>query len=198
MAETSKRPAEGDRDQFGTRESNRLQALADQTAETARQIGDKGGNAFRSAAYTAADATQRAGDVAANTMSSAAEQGRDAVMSGLRAIAGAQGPLADVGFEQSRRALETTSQITDTYRAEVTHRPGDHLAGSPHGERIAVPRRDAVEWPKRQPGHNRNLERPLHVDRGKARNAILAANRSLQHHMSSAMAAKAANSDRAP
>ena len=75
MAETSKRPAEGDRDQFGTRESNRLQALADQTAETARQIGDKGGNAFRSAAYTAADATQRAGDVAANTMSSAAEQG---------------------------------------------------------------------------------------------------------------------------
>src|SRR6185312_14298161 len=95
------------------------------TAETARQIGDKGGNAFRSAAYTAAEATQRAGDVAAGTMSRAAEQGRDAVMSGVRASAGAQGPLADVGFEQSRRALETTSQIIDTYRQASERAAGD-------------------------------------------------------------------------
>ena len=125
MAEISRKPAEGDRDQFGMRESSRLQTVADQTAETARQIGDKGRDAFRSAASTAAEATQRAGDVAAGTMSRAAEQGRDAVMSGLRASAGAQGPLADVGFEQSRRALETTSQIIDTYRQASERAAGD-------------------------------------------------------------------------
>jgi len=116
MAEISKKPEEGDRDQSGTRENSRLHAVADQTAETARQIGDKSGKAFRTAAETVADATQRAGDVAANTTSRAAEHGRGTIMTGMRVMAGAQGPLADVGFEQSRRALETSSRITDVYR----------------------------------------------------------------------------------
>ena len=125
MAETSKKLGEGDRDQSSAREGSKLHAVADQAAETARQIGDKGGDAFRSAAYTAADTTQRAGDVAADTMSRAAEQGRDAILSGLRVIAGAQGPLADVSFEQSRRSLETTSQITDVYRQAAERAAGD-------------------------------------------------------------------------
>ena len=125
MAETSKKLGEGDRDQSSAREGSKLHAVADQAAETARQIGDKGGDAFRSAASTAADTTQRAGDVAADTMSRAAEQGRDAILSGLRAIAGAQGPLADVSFEQSRRSLETTSQITDVYRQAAERAAGD-------------------------------------------------------------------------
>ena len=64
MAETSKKLGEGDRDQSSAREGSKLHAVADQAAETARQIGDKGGDAFRSAASTAADTTQRAGDVA--------------------------------------------------------------------------------------------------------------------------------------
>ena len=37
-------------------------------------------------------------------------------MSGLRAIADAQGPLTEAGFEQSRRALEITSRVADVYR----------------------------------------------------------------------------------
>jgi hypothetical protein len=55
----------------------------------------------------------------------AADQGREATLSGLRALAGVQGPLADAGFEQSRRALEVTSGLTDVYRQGAERAAGD-------------------------------------------------------------------------
>jgi hypothetical protein len=50
----------------------------------------------------------------------------------LRAIAGAQGPLADAGFDQSQRTLEVTTRVTDVYRdaAERAANDLDALIGS--------------------------------------------------------------------
>jgi hypothetical protein len=47
-------------------------------------------------------------------------------VSALRAVANAQGPLADAGFEQSRRALEITSRVTDVYR-QAAERAADDV-----------------------------------------------------------------------
>ena len=73
---------------------------------------------------TAADATRRPADVA-ETAQHATDQGREAIVSGLRAMANAQGPLTEAGFEQSRRALEITSQVTDVYRQAAERAAND-------------------------------------------------------------------------
>ena len=77
---------------------------------------EKSTEATKRFAGTAADATRRTADTAAETAQRATDQGREATMSGLRAIADAQGPLTEAGFEQSRRALEITSRVADVYR----------------------------------------------------------------------------------
>jgi hypothetical protein len=148
MPETSRTPGEnGERDQP---DRGRLHAVADQTADAARQVGDKGADLAKRAVQTAADAgrrtaeaatqlgekvtgavkgttetaidaTQRTAEVARNT----ADKGREATLSGFRAIAGVQAPLADAGFEQSRRALEVTSAMTDVYRQAAERAAGD-------------------------------------------------------------------------
>ena len=71
-------------------------------------------------------ATRRTADAAAETAQRATDQGREAIVSGLRAVANAQGPLADAGFEQSRRALEITSRVTDVYR-QAAERAADDV-----------------------------------------------------------------------
>jgi hypothetical protein len=152
MPETSRIPGENsERDQS---DRGRLHAVADQTAEVARQVGDKGADvakravqtaadagrrtaeaathvgdkiaaAVKGTTETAADATHRTAEVARNTAAQAGDQGREATLSGFRALAGVQGPLADAGFEQSRRALEVTSGITDVYRQAAERASGD-------------------------------------------------------------------------
>jgi hypothetical protein len=148
MPETLRTPGENsERDQS---DRGRLHAVADQTAEVARQVGDKGADlakravqtatdagrrtaeaathlgekvsgAVKGTTETATDAAQRTAEIARNT----AERGREAALSGFRAIAGAQAPLADAGFEQSRRALEVTSAVTDVYRQAAERAAGD-------------------------------------------------------------------------
>ena len=46
-------------------------------------------------------------------------------MSSLRAIASAQAPLADASLEQSRRALEISSRVTDVYRQTAERAAAD-------------------------------------------------------------------------
>jgi hypothetical protein len=77
---------------------------------------EKSTEATKRFAGTAADATRRTADAAGETAQRVTDQGREATAAGLRAFASAQGPLVDAGLEQSRRALEITSQVTDVYR----------------------------------------------------------------------------------
>ena len=72
------------------------------------------------------DTTRRTADAAAETAQRLTDQGREATAAGLRALASAQGPLADAGFEQSRRALEITSRVTDVYR-QAAERAADDV-----------------------------------------------------------------------
>src|SRR4051812_12613060 len=81
----------------------------DQIAQVARQTAERVADAAKRSVDATADATRRTAELAAN-------QGREATIAGLRAAAGIQGPLADAGFEQSRRALEATSGMTEVYR----------------------------------------------------------------------------------
>ena len=86
---------------------------------------EKSTEATKRFAGTAADTTRRTADAAAETAQRLTDQGREAIVSGLRAVANAQGPLADAGLDQSRRALEITSRITDVYRQAAERAAGD-------------------------------------------------------------------------
>src|SRR4051812_3276344 len=86
----------------------------DQIEQEARQLADKSADALKRGVGTTADVTRHEAD-----------QGREATLSGFRALAGVQGPLADAGFEQSRRALEVTSGVTDVYRQAAERAAGD-------------------------------------------------------------------------
>jgi hypothetical protein len=77
----------------------------DQTIREARDTVRASAEPARQAADTAADVTRRTAD-----------QGREAVMSGLRAMAGAQGPLAEASYSQGRQFLEASAGITKAYR----------------------------------------------------------------------------------
>jgi len=77
----------------------------DQTIREARDTVRTGAEPARQTADTAADVTRRTAD-----------QGREAVMSGLRAMAGAQGPLAEASYSQGRQFLEASAGITKAYR----------------------------------------------------------------------------------
>jgi hypothetical protein len=87
---------------------------------------EKSTEATKRFAGTAADATRRTAEAAADTAQHVTDQGRETTAAGLRAIASAQGPLVDEGLEQSRRALETTSRITDVYR-QAAERAADDV-----------------------------------------------------------------------
>jgi hypothetical protein len=114
----SRKPGEAsERNQPDTRDRSRLHSAADQTRQEARQAGEKGAEAAKHTAQAAADVTWRTAEVVA--------EGREATMSGLRAIAGVQGPLADASFEQSRRVVETTARITYLYREAAERAAGD-------------------------------------------------------------------------
>jgi hypothetical protein len=126
MAEPSRKTGESsERDQSDTRERSRLTAVADQTEQEVRGVAERGADVAKRTAETVADATRRTAEVAANTTRHAADQGREATVSGLRAIAGFEGPLADAGFEQSRRVVETTAHVTDVYREAAERTAGD-------------------------------------------------------------------------
>jgi hypothetical protein len=119
MPETgeSRKPAEiSERNQSDARDRSRLDAGADQVGREARQVGERSVEAAKRTAETTADATRRTAEVAADITRRVFDQGPEAAIRSLRAIAGVQRPLADAGFEQSRRVLETTARITDVYR----------------------------------------------------------------------------------
>ena len=46
----------------------------------------------------------------------AADRGRENVRQGVHAITSAQAPLADMGYDNSRRFVETTASVTEVYR----------------------------------------------------------------------------------
>jgi hypothetical protein len=128
-----RKPAEaGERNPPETRDRSRLHSAADQIGQEARQAGEKNAEAARRIAEATADTTRRAAEAAADVTRRAAAQGNEVAMSSLRAIAGAQGPLADVGLDQSQRALEVTTRVTDVYHeaAERAANDLDALIGS--------------------------------------------------------------------
>jgi hypothetical protein len=96
------------------------------------EAGEKGPEAAKHTGGTTADATRRTAEAAADATRHAAAQGNEMAMSSLRAIAGVQGPLADAGFDQSQRALDVTTRVTDVYHdaAERAAHDLDALIGS--------------------------------------------------------------------
>src|SRR5947209_1708082 len=86
---------------------------------------EKSTEATKRFAGTAADTTRRTADAAAETAQRLTDQGREATAARLRALASAQGPIADAGLEQSRRALEITSRVTDVSRQAAERAAGD-------------------------------------------------------------------------
>jgi hypothetical protein len=97
----------------------RLRAVAGQNAQDARNIGERTAEAAARTADTVADVTR-------DMTQRVADQGREAVRLGLRAVAGAQAPLADVSYDRSRRLVETTARVTDIYH-DAAQRTADDV-----------------------------------------------------------------------
>ena len=100
--------------------------VTEKNTEAAKRSAGTAADATRSTARAAAETVGRGAETAAETARRAAELGRETAMSGLRAMANAQGPLTEAGFEQSRRALEITSRVTDVYR-QAAERAADDV-----------------------------------------------------------------------
>ena len=115
-----------ERTQPDARDRSTLHAAADQTSQDARQTSEQGAEAAKRGAEAAADAASRTTEVAADMTRRAAVQSNEGAMSSLRALAGAQAPLADIGFDQSQRALEITMHVSGVFR-EGAERAADDL-----------------------------------------------------------------------
>lgn len=122
-SEAKKAPESHDSNHPEARDPNsvggRLRAVAGQNAQEARSIGERTAN---SAAHT----TDAAVDVAHDMTRRVADQSEEAVRLGLRAVAGAQAPLADVSYDQSRRLVEATARVTDVYH-DAAQRTADDV-----------------------------------------------------------------------
>lgn len=116
--EAQKAPESRDSNHPEARDPNsvggRLRGVAGQTARDARSIG-------KSTAEAAAHTT----DVAADMIRRVADQGQEAARLGLRAMAGAQAPLAAVSYDQSRRVVEATARVTEVYHAAAQRTADD-------------------------------------------------------------------------
>jgi hypothetical protein len=94
--------------------------------QEAQHATEKGAEATKRSAETIAHVTRRGAEAAADVTRRAAAQGQDAAISSLRAIAAAQEPLTDVGLDQSKRALEVASRVTDVCR-QGAERSAEHV-----------------------------------------------------------------------
>ncbi|HEX5327599.1 MAG TPA: phasin family protein [Acetobacteraceae bacterium] len=89
-----------------TREAaNRTEDVFNRTAEEARDIG-----------VSVADTMARGADAAVDITERVAEQGREVIWLGVRAAAGVNGRLADVGYGRSHRVVGELARSLDIYR----------------------------------------------------------------------------------
>jgi hypothetical protein len=156
MAETiQKLEPTSERDQSEARDRSTLQAVSDQAADVAHRVGDKSADAVKRLGEGTTDVARRTAEIATNvgkkiadvgkrtvetvagatkptseageeTARKSVEQPGQATVVTLRAIAATQEPLAYIGFDQSQRALEIVTRVTDAYR-QATERAAEDV-----------------------------------------------------------------------
>lgn len=97
----------------------RLRAVAGENVQDARNVGER-------TAEAAARTTDAVAEVTRDMTRRVADQGQEAVRLGIRAVAGAHAPLADVSYDQSRHLVETTARVTDIYH-DAAQRTADDV-----------------------------------------------------------------------
>ena len=99
----------------------KVSATAGRAAHEAREAGEQG-----------AQAAQHSAEGVGLLASRAIEQGREGMRLGLRTVAEAQRPVAERGYEQGQRAIETAAGVSEAYRqaAERTAEDAQALAVS--------------------------------------------------------------------
>lgn len=95
-----KRASENDRGQQQPDRGDPAQA-----AQRLREAGERG-----------ASAAERATEAFSREARGTAEQGRHVLDAGIRMMTRAQAPLADAGYDQGRRLIESSARVTDAYR----------------------------------------------------------------------------------
>jgi len=112
----ARRPADAsERNQNESGPENKPRAILDSAGQTIREVGAK-----------TTESITRTPELLTETAKRVSEQSREAAASGFRAIIGVQVPLADAGFEQGRRIIDVTAQVTDVYR-DAAERSSDDV-----------------------------------------------------------------------
>jgi len=103
-----------------------------QTRESAEQVGDQVRETTRRAAAQSreitanlAETVQRTTDAAFEITQRAADQGREAMWQSVRAAAGVQGRLADVGYGRSHQLFGSTARMISVYREASENAAGN-------------------------------------------------------------------------
>jgi hypothetical protein len=87
---------------------------ANHATDEARNIGERGTEAAAEATRTAINVGQHAAD-----------QGRETVSRGMRTVADASAPLAEMSYGQGRRFVETSARVSNLYREAGEETAGD-------------------------------------------------------------------------
>jgi hypothetical protein len=90
-----------------------------ETESRIHQIGDAATNATDEASNISKRGTEAAAEAArtaTNVAQHAVDQGRETISTGMRAMADASVPLAEVSYGQGRRFVEASARVTDLYR----------------------------------------------------------------------------------
>jgi Phasin protein len=122
MASTSKAQMTVDApnsEQIEMRESSRPRAMSEGQEQVARTIVEK-------TVEAATRTTGAAAEVIRDLTRRVADQSQEAVRLGMHAVAGAQAPLVDAGYDHGRRMMETTARISDICHG-ATQRAADDM-----------------------------------------------------------------------
>lgn len=109
-------------------ETSRLRDAVGQNARNAHDAADKIAKDMDQAAQSAAQMGKATTDAVSELTQRAADRGRENVRQGVHAITSAQAPLADMGYDNSRRFVETTASVTEVYRDATESTAEDVMA----------------------------------------------------------------------
>lgn len=96
--------------------SGRAREAAERITEQTKETTEQAARQAREISENFADLLARTTDLAVNTTERAAEQGREAVWQGVRAAAGMQARLADVGYGRGHRLIGSSARMIELYR----------------------------------------------------------------------------------
>jgi phage major head subunit gpT-like protein len=115
MSDTRKAPHR-DTDHPANRTRREAAQASEEIAQRAEGATQRMAGEMEDTAGTVTDTISRQVDAATEVSQQVADQGRDVLLMGMRAAAGVNGRIVDIGYGRGHRVLTATAQAMDIYR----------------------------------------------------------------------------------